>query len=173
MGADGFRTNYAGRKVWFVTARNEVIEARIAREAVRNSSATNRQDYTILLFDRDLPPGIEPMSVAATTNVLRHYPFLPGAPYVIFQTEQGGNVSVPLPGFMIGTWKGGDSGSPDMLPLPDELVFLSGRSTTGPTPQMQSDMDELCSLQKLDPKRYQMRWVDLSRYPDYGAAVGR
>jgi hypothetical protein len=66
------------------------------------------------------------------------------------------------------TWKAGDSGSPDILPLPGELVFVGGRSTTGPTPEMQADMDELCRLQKLDPKRYQMRWVDLSRFPDYG-----
>jgi hypothetical protein len=54
-----------------------------------------------------------------------------------------------------------------MLPLPGELVFYGGRSTTGPTPEMQADMDELCRLQKLDPRRYQMRWADLSKFPDY------
>ena len=77
-------------------------------------------------------------------------------------------MSAEIPGFTVPTWMAGDSGSPVMLPLPGELVFVGGRSTTGPTTQMQADMDELCRQQQLDPKRYQMRWADLSRFPDYG-----
>jgi len=168
MGADGFRANFAGMKVWFVTAENKLVTARVAREVVRTGGAGVRKDYTILLFDQDLPAGIEPMGVAQLTNVVAKYAFVPGAPAPFLKTEQGGNVSAEIPGFTVPTWKGGDSGSPDMLPLPGELVFVGGRSTTGPTPEMQADMDELCRLQKLDPQRYQMRWVDLSRFPDYG-----
>jgi len=170
MGADGFSTNYVGRKVWFVTAQNELVVVKVLRQVVRigGTDAHSRRDYTIFLFDRDLPTGIEPMAVAQMTNVLAKYGYASGAPTPFFKTEQRGHVSAEIPGLTVPTWKGGDSGSPDMLPLPGELVFVGGRSTTGPTPAMQADMDELCRLQKLEPKRYQMRWVDLSRYPDYG-----
>jgi hypothetical protein len=171
MGADGFSTNYAGKKVWFVTARNELITARILRQVVRigGTDARSRRDYTIFLFDQDLPAGIEPMGVARMTNAMAKYGYAPGAPMPFFRTEQTGHVSAEIPGLTVATWKGGDSGSPDMLPMPGELVFVGGRSTTGPTPEMQSDMDELCRQQKLDPQRYQMRWVDLSRFPGYEA----
>jgi hypothetical protein len=63
---------------------------------------------------------------------------------------------------MVDIWKGGDSGSPNMLPLPGELVFSGGRATSGPGPEMQADMDELCRREGLDPQRYQMQWVELS-----------
>ena len=163
MGADGFSTNYAGWKVWFITAQNELIPVKILRQVVR-IGASPRRDYTIFLFDRDLPAGIEPMSVAQVTNALAKYGYASGAPMPFFKTEQGGHVSAEIPGLTVPTWKGGDSGSPDMLPLPGELVFVGGRSTTGPTAEMQADMDELCRQQKLDPKRYQMRWVDLAGF---------
>lgn len=168
MGEDGFSTNYSGRKVWFVNARNELVTVKIERQVVR-IGGNPRRDYTIFLFDQDLPAGIEPMSVAQVTNVLAKYLGLPGAPAPLFKTEQGGHVSAEIPGFTVPTWKGGDSGSPDMLPLPGELVFVGGRSTTGPTPEMQADMDELCRQQKLDSKRYQMRWADLSEFPNFGS----
>jgi hypothetical protein len=54
-----------------------------------------------------------------------------------------------------------------MLPLPGELVFWNGTSTSGASPEMQSDMDQLCRLQGLDPKKYQLQWVDLSSFPNY------
>jgi len=47
--------------------------------------------------------------------------------------------------------------------LPGELVFFSGRSTSGPTHEMQADMDELCQLEGLNPAKYQLRWVDLEK----------
>lgn len=170
MGPDGFNANYAGKKAWFVTAQNELVTVKILRQVVRigGADARSRRDYTIFLFDKDLPAGIEPMGVAQITDVMAKYGYAPGAPIPFFKTEQGGHVSADMPGLTVPTWKGGDSGSPDMLPLPGELVFVGGRSTTGATPEMQEDMDELCRLQKLDPKRYQMRWADLSRFPDYG-----
>jgi hypothetical protein len=96
--------------------------------------------------------------------VIANYPSPPGAPWPIFKTEQTGHVSADIPDFTVDTWKGGDSGSPNMLPLPGELVFLSGRSTSGPSPEMQADMDELCRRDGIDLKRYQMQWVDLESY---------
>jgi hypothetical protein len=154
VGPDGFRTNFTGRKIWFVTTNDEVIEVTAAREVVRTSG----RDYSIILFSHDLPASIEPLRVAPSTNLMGKY-------WVqTFKTEQSGHVSADIPGFTVDTWKGGDSGSPNMLPLPGELVFLSGRSTSGPSPEMQADMDELCRLGGIDPKRYQMQWVDLEGY---------
>ena len=118
-----------------------------------------------MLLDRDLPETIEPMAVATMAAVQKFYLSTTpgGAPFPIFQTEQTGNVSSSIPPLTVNTWKGGDSGSPNMIPLPGELVFFSGRSTSGPTPEMQDDMDELCRLEGLNPAKYQMRWADLGK----------
>jgi hypothetical protein len=165
MGEDGFSPKNEGKKIWFVTANNELVTVKVRSQIIRIGGSPERRDYTIFVFDRDLPAGIEPMGVASITNVFARYASLQGAPAPFFYTEQGGHVSAQIPGFTVPTWKQGDSGSPDMLPLPGELVFLGGRSTTGPTPGMQADMDDLSRRENLNPKRYQMRWVDLSSYP--------
>ena len=167
MGPDGFNTNFAGRKVWFATTNNVVVEVTIVRDVVRTLQGSGKNDYTILLFDRDLPPEIEPVRVDSATNVVARYAGAPEAPYPVFKPEQGGNVSADIPGLTVNTWKGGDSGSPNLLPLPGELVFFAGRSTSGPSAEMQADMDQLCKAQGLDPKQYQLHWVDLSAYPTF------
>jgi hypothetical protein len=167
MGADGFASRRKGKKVWFVSAENKIVEVKVKREVVRTRNGPTREDYTILLFDRDLPDAIQPMRVTAYTNVLAKYPNRPTAPWPIFKTEQSGNVSADIPAFTINTWKGGDSGSPDMLPMPGELVFFQGRSTSGPSKQMQADMDALCRLEGLRPEKYQLQWIDLSAFPSY------
>ena len=85
----------------------------------------------------------------------------------MFITEQTGHVSAEVAGFMANIGNGGDSGSPAMVPMPGELLFWAGMATSGPSPEMQADMDELCRRQGLNAKRYQMQWVDLSPYPVY------
>ncbi len=165
LGHDGTRTNFAGKKVWFLTTDNVLVEATVRREVVRSVPGGARRDYTLLLFSKDLPVGIEPLRVVAWANLYAKYPRCNGAPYPIFKTEQGGNVSAEVPGFSLNAWKAGDSGSPDLLPLPGELVFLNGRSTSGPSAQMQADMDTLCALENLNTNHYQLQWVDLSAYP--------
>jgi hypothetical protein len=168
MGPEGLHKNFAGQKVWFLATDNRMIETTILMEVVR--PPVNGRDYTILLFSRDLPESIEPMRVIGLTNVFAAHPrygYCQGAPFVLFKTEQAGNVSADVPGFMLDTMKGGDSGSPNMLPMPGELVFFGGRTTSGPSPEMQSDMDELCRTEGLDPKNYRLQWVDLSAYPVY------
>jgi hypothetical protein len=169
MGPEGFRTQYAGKKVWFLTAQNDVVERRVVREVVRahGSILGDRTDYSIVLLDRDLPATITPLRVTGTTNLSERYPFHELAPHPIFSAEQSGNVSAEVPGFKVNIYKGGDSGAPNLLPLPGELVFTSGRTTSGPSRQMQADMDELCRLQGLKASGYQMQWVDLSGYPKY------
>lgn len=166
MAAEGFSTKFAGKKAWFLAADNSLVEARVKRVACRiTNTQQEHRDYTILLLDRDLPETIEPMAVATMDMVNRFYliPTQGFVPFPVFQTEQTGYVSTSVAPLTVNTWKGGDSGSPNMVPLPGELVFFSGRSTSGPTPAMQADMDELCRLEGLNPTKYQMRWVDLEK----------
>lgn len=167
MGADGVNSNRTGHKVWFVTTNDVLIEVRVQRALVRTVKPDSRRDYTILLFDKDLPDSISPLRVANPTNFLSWYPAPTGAPRPIFKSEQSGRISAEVPGFWVDTWKGGDSGSPDLLPMPGELLFIGGRSTSGPSPEMQTDMNILCRIEGLDPGKYQMQWVDLSRFPSY------
>lgn len=166
MGPDGFRTDWAGGKVWFVTTNNIVIEATVTRGVVRTAGG-GRGDYSLVLFQKDLPLSIEPIRMVAATNLFAKYANRPGAPWPLFGTEQTGHVSTGLPELSVSTWKGGDSGSPNMLPLPNELVFYSGRSTSSPSPEMQADMNALCALEGLKADNYQLQWVDLSAFPSY------
>jgi hypothetical protein len=167
MGPDGFGRNRKGKKVWFLTTNNVLVEAVVSREVIRTFDGQAGRDYTILLFTKDLPDTIETIRVTSPTELAKKYhPYEP-APYPILETEQAGSVSARIPGFTVNTWKLGDSGAPNLLPLPGELVFVSGRSTSGPSAEMQSDMDELCRLERLDAKKYQLQWVDLSKFPTY------
>jgi hypothetical protein len=126
-----------------------------------------QQDYSILLFKDDLPPAIQPLRVVAFTHMLSRYTNIARAPWPLLMTEQTGHVNAGLPGFFVDIVKGGDSGSPNLLPMPGELVFCGGRTTSPPSAQMQRDIDELCRLEHLDPKRYQLEWIDLSNYPSF------
>jgi hypothetical protein len=164
---DGFTTNFTGRKVWFVTTNQTLVERTVLNAVVRTFGGGAKRDCTILLFNQDLPDSIEPLRVLAITNLALKYPSCAAAPRPIFKTEQSGYVSAEVQGFTVKTWKGGDSGSPDMLPMPGELVFLGGRSTSGPSPEMQSDMDTLCRMAGLDPHKHQLQWLNLLNYPSY------
>jgi hypothetical protein len=163
MGDEGVHTNWAGRKIWFVTRENQLVAATIARAIV----SLTHGDYTLFLFREDLPPSIEPLRVVEINNLMARYPICMGAPRPVCETEQLGHVNTGIPGFTVLAWKGGDSGSPDLLPLANELVFYAGRSTACPSPAMQADMDKLCALERLNPQPYQLQWVDLSEYPAY------
>jgi len=169
MGGDHIGTMAAGKKVWFLTAENKVIQTTVVREVVRTREKSGR-DYTIFLFSSDLPDSIQPMRVVAEKDVFgphSRYVLGFGAASPLFKTEQTGFISADVPGFTVDTYKGGDSGSPDMLPLPAELVFCRGRSTSGASPEMQAEMDQLCRVEGLDPKKYQLQWADLSSFPAY------
>lgn len=164
FGDDGFHPSHNGATAWFFTRDNQRIEVRVRSSVVR-TSMPSRRDYTILLLDRDLPETVETMAVALPEEVQKYYPMATQgpAPYPLFQTEQTGKVSTGVAPLTVNTWKGGDSGSPNLIPLPGQLVFFSGRSTSGPSKEMQEDMDELCRRAKLDPQKYQLRWVDLGK----------
>ena len=168
MGPDGFETRRAGQKIWFVTLDNQLVEVRVKREVVRTMAQAKR-DYTIILFDRDLPGSVTPLRVTDWKIISGPYRLCADAPCPIFETEQGGNVSAQVEGFKVPVLKGGDSGSPDLIPLPGELIFYSGRTTSGPSAEMQADMDELCRREGLDPSPYQLRWVDLDKVKPGGS----
>jgi hypothetical protein len=82
-------------------------------------------------------------------------------------TEQGKTVQAGQVPFDASCTKGGDSGSPVMLPLPDELVFVGGITTSPPDRAMQEDMDALSRRAGLNPEKYQMEQLDLTRWPAY------
>jgi hypothetical protein len=168
MGPDGLGKGFAGRRVWFLTRNNQLVEVTVVQQIVRTMQASGL-DYTILLFSKDLPDSIEPLRVTTWKDVFSRYTYLDvaPAPHPLFFVEQTGNVSADVPGFTVATFKGGDSGSANLLPLPGELVFYGGRTTSSPCPEMQTDMDELCRQARLDPAKYRLQWVDLSRYPVY------
>lgn len=164
MGPEGFRTAFNGKRVWFVSTNDTVIEAKIRGAIVRSGEDA---DYTILMFDRDLPPEIQPMRVVSTDELFPRFVWLPSASPPVLMTEQGGRMGVELPGFSVAAHKGGDSGSPNMIVLGSDLVFYCGRTTSGPSAKMQADINDLCARQKVNPKAYQLRWADLSAFPKY------
>ena len=166
MAVDGFGKLPRARKIWFLTLDNKLVETTVLQTVIRTQPVSGN-DYTIILFSSDLPKSIEPIRVVASQTRLAKYPIIAGAPALVYMTEQNGNVSAGVLGFTVETTKGGDSGSPNMIPLPGELVFYAGRTTSGPSAAMQADMDELCRLSGLDPAKYQMQWVDLSSFPSY------
>ena len=168
MGPEGFGKTFAGKRVWFLTTDNQVVRATVLRQVVRTMPGSGR-DYTLFLLSKDIPESIEPMRVSTLQEVFSRYAFpdIYAVPIVLFYLEQGGNISANVPGFSVPIMKGGDSGSANMLPLPGDLVFFSGRTTSSPGPEMQVDMDQLCRLEGLNPARYRMQWVDLSHFPKY------
>jgi hypothetical protein len=165
MGPTGLDPTRVGRRVWFCTRDNQLVERKIKLLYIRARDPGSTNDYSIILFDADLPPAIEPMRVTDSAKVWRKYLFGDFNHKPVFMALQEGRISANVPGWTV-PFRGGDSGNPIMLPLPDELVFYGGLSTSPPGPQMQADMDFLSRKAGLNPRKYQMQWVDLDAYPD-------
>jgi hypothetical protein len=166
MGPSGMDPTRVGRRVWFCTRDNQLVERKIKLLLIRARDKGGTNDYSIILFDADLPPTIEPMRVADPNQVRRKYFFGDHSHKPVFMALQEGFVSASIPGWTVRI-RGGDSGAPVMLPLPDELVFYGGLTTSPPSAQMQADMDMLSRKAGLNPRKYQMQWVNLDSYPDY------
>jgi len=47
------------------------------------------------------------------------------------------------------------------------LVFYLGRDTSGPSAQMQADIDRLTAWAGLSANNYRLTWADLSAWPSY------
>jgi hypothetical protein len=166
MGPSGLHPEKVGRRVWFCTRDNQVIERKVKLLVTRFMDEGKVRDYSIILFDADLPATIEPMRVTDPDKVRRKYCFGDPSHKPVSMTLQGGFVSAGIPGWTV-PFGGGDSGAPTMLPLPGELAMFGGLTTSPPSAEMQADMDMLSLKAGLDPRRYQMQWVDLDSYPDF------
>jgi hypothetical protein len=165
MGPSGLDPARVGRRVWFCTRDNQVVERKVKLILIQAPEGGSRNDYSLILFDADLPPGIEPMRVVDPEKLRRKYLTGEFSRRPVFMALQDGFMSTGIPGWTV-PFRSGDSGNPTMLPLPDELVFFGGLSTSPPSAQMQADMDMLSRQAHLDPRKYQMQWVNLDSYPD-------
>jgi len=165
MGASGLDPTRVGRRVWFCTRDNQVIERKAQLLFIRGPDVPGQGDYSIILFDADLRPGIEPMRVADPVKLRQKYFFGDVSHKPVVMTLQAGRVSAGIPAWYV-PFGGGDSGAPRMLPLPGELVFCCGLTTSPPSAGMQADMDMLSRKAGLDPAKYQMQWVNLDIYPN-------
>jgi hypothetical protein len=163
LGDAGLATRLARQRVWFCTADNTVVTMTIAAEMIRlGTIADEFYDYGLVAFSEDAPATLTPMSVLSAANVETYYSATPDLPFMFFGTEQEGHVSAQVPPFVYPLMKGGDSGSPNMIPTPDNvLVLISGRSTSGPSLQMQADIDALSAYLGLNTNNYRLRWYDM------------
>jgi hypothetical protein len=172
LGPVGLQTSgLAGKKLWFCTASNTLVQMTIAAQFVRlgevsTGSSTAFYDYGIVIFTQDVPDSITPISVISPADFEIYYYRTPEIPYFTLGTEQEGHcatVGDPMPPFIYPLVKGGDSGSPNLLLAPDnKLVMFSGRSVSGFTPQVQADIDTLSLHLGLNTNNYRLRYYDLT-----------
>jgi len=164
VGPNGLETNRAGQRVWFCAADNTVVQMTVAALFVRYEiNSTNDYDYSIVEFTTDVPESIRPVSVISPADMEIYYSDTPDLPYLFLATEQAGFCAANVPPFIYNTREGGDSGSPNMIPSPDnKLIMFAGTSTTGFNAQMQADIDTLSTYEGLNPANYQLHWYDLS-----------
>lgn len=164
---------FIGKKYWFIGTNNIAVSATIADNRVCDPS--NGEDWTILFLSSDLPAEVEPMrcimdgtwtvtNAATPGNIWNKLPPLP--PWPIFGTCQHNQLSGSDWGYSIfdnhDIHQGGDSGSPNMLLLTNEVVFLSGRTTSGITSLMLSNLNAMTLSAGLSTNSYQPQFVDLS-----------
>jgi hypothetical protein len=148
--------------VWFCDPYNNVVQVNIPACIVRHDAD---HDYTVFLFDRDVSEsGITPMYVGSVpqgdavllATCQTAYGEVPGCVYL---ASPASNFWVPQLPFLPQIYKGGDSGSPIMVPTTNNaLVFISGTYSSGPSSDMQTDMDTLSVMGGLNPASYQMNW---------------
>jgi len=170
-------TNRAGLKCWFLTTNNTLVEAEVAADLIRfpwNGSGNlprETNDWGLLLFKKDLPLSIPSLPVISQADFLAYYPS--SQSNIMFYVEQGGHCGAQsnpgiggiFPQFSVNGWKGGDSGSPNFLPMPDHtLVLAGGRGTSFASSEMQADIDKLTRWAGLRTNDYQLRWVSPTNY---------
>ena len=164
LGGNGLQTTLAGKRVWFCTASNTVVPMTIAANVTRlETVGGNLFDYTLVAFTEDVPGSITPIHVISPENKEIYYPGTPYLPDLFLATEQEGHCAANVLPFLYPISKGGDSGSPNMIPSPDnQLIMFSGRTTSGFSPQLAADLEALSNFIGLNPASYPLRWYDLS-----------
>jgi subtilisin-like proprotein convertase family protein len=163
LGPNGLGNGLNGMHVWFCTASNTLVEMTIAANFIRLGTFGGEvYDYGILFFTEDVPPSITPMFVISQSDYQTYYPDTPDLPFLFFGTTAAGYCSADVPPFFFSLMNPGDSGSPNMIPTPDnKLAMFSGASTSAASPQMQADMDYLTTLAGLNTNNYQLHWYDI------------
>jgi hypothetical protein len=158
-----------GRRVWFCSSNNTVIQMTIAASLTHVDWINGTYyDYTVVSFTEDAPASITPISVISDTDYATYYYDSPDIPFLTLGTEQDGHVATlgtSIEPFVYNLFKGGDSGSPNLIPAPDnKLIMISGRTTSGASSQMQADMDALSLQLGLNPGDYPLHWYDFSAW---------
>jgi subtilisin-like proprotein convertase family protein len=163
LGDNGLGKGLNGLSVWFCTASNTLVQMTVEASFIRLGTFGGQvYDYGILFFTEDAPPSITPMSVLSQSDYQTYYPDTPDLPFLFFGTTAAGYCSADVPPFFYPLMNPGDSGSPNMIPTPDnKLAMFSGASTSGASPQMQADMDFLTTLFGLSTNNYQLHWYDM------------
>ena len=174
LGPAGLQTNgLAGKKVWFCTASNTLVQMTIAAHFLRLGSISGESsaafyDYSLVIFTQDVPDSITPISIISPENFEVYYYKTPEIPFLTMGTEQEGHYATagdPIPPFIFPLSKGGDSGSPNIIPSPDnKLILFSGRGISGLSPQVQADIDTLSIYAGLNPNNYRLRSYDLTAW---------
>ncbi len=123
MGPNGLDPTRVGRRVWFCTLDNQLVERKIKLLLIRSPENGGTNDYSIILFDANLPPGIEPMRVVDLAKLRSKYSGDDFSHRPVFMALQDGFISTGIPGWTT-MYRSGDSGSPMMLPLPDRAGLL-------------------------------------------------
>jgi len=169
LGPVGLQTSgLVGKRLWFCTASNTPVQMTIAAQLVRLGFGPSGAyyDYGLVVFTQDVPDSITPISVISTADFQIYYYNTPEIPFLALGTEQAGHCATggdPIPPFVYPLLKGGDSGSPNMLPSPDnKLIMFSGRGISGFSPQVQADIDTLSLYLGLNPSNYRLRPYDLT-----------
>jgi hypothetical protein len=172
----GLNSGFNGSNVYFCTGdgNNTLVTATVASGYTR-CWGPDGYDWTILVFNADLPSTIQPMAVSYTWptsysvifNTTQGYsqhgymsanapPFPPGSPY----WDPGADPDAFPPFDTYPTYRAGDSGSPVILPETDDvLVFLGGDTTSSPCSQMQADMNTLSTNVNCYPYQMANHWV--------------
>lgn len=131
-------------QVRFVTRENRIITntlTALCRPSIGDS--------TIGLLASNLPPSVEIMTLAspAFLNSINGgaYQFWPPAFNPILGTCNHGYIGTPFhtSTFTHGMFVSGDSGSPNFYIYQKKLVMISGRTTSGYSPEMQTAVDRL------------------------------
>ena len=175
MGVDGgpaLNPAKTGLRVWFLGTDNSTNEARIA-EAV---TVTGAEDWTVCLFSNDLPAVVESMAVLENsglaniagklTNTMsaatdRVFPLLGTCQHNRLCTDTAWRIFDAHNARV-----GGDSGAPNFLLIGAQLVFVSGRTTTGYSPTMRTNLDWLTVRAGLSTNDYAPAVFSLAAFND-------
>jgi hypothetical protein len=160
-------TNYNGRRMFFVTTNNQIIARTLAARITRLHFTNNvRVDYSVYLFNEDLPDSIEPVRVMIQSEFntktraqdVWTWPLMGRCQHGYVGSTRSAGHPMAVPGDS-GHYSGFVLNGPQGLEWVALLPVLPGY-------EYQRDLDELSRWADLDPADYQMQWFDLSGFPD-------